>query len=203
MAITSEKDKDDDFDQDQKKIFAVKKKKLILTISITVFVIAVIVGMSLAIIFTTENAKYYEVDNRIDCLPWMRNQKRSNIEAECAKISYCKFSYVKSDVPYCFVFDKEQIKVKIGAETSTPLGKSFPIEYKSQTDGQIVNLKLDFEFLEDSALRFKIYRPDVKEYETPFPKVNKPTTRAQNPKYEVVINGSSFKIIRTSTNKVL
>lgn len=147
-------------------------------------------------------------DSRVDCLPWLRGDKNADIQKECLKNSNCKYQNLDGniDIPSCY-FDNEKIKLTFERDEDTPLGKSYFITAgDSLNKNTPVKLRIDFEYLDDFALRFKIYRLNEKDYEVPI-EINKPNTKAKNPKYEVKIDQSgksfNFKIIRTSTGTVL
>ena len=98
-------------------------------------------------------------DVRIDCLPWLRNITDLSIEIECEKKTpFCIYQNVdyNKNVPSCYV-DRDQRRMKIENEQPTLFGKSFSITY-TNNDRAEIQLKIDFEYLDDFALRFKVIK---------------------------------------------
>lgn len=195
------------------KSFYDKNKKLI-TILLIAFVVFFIIGIGLAIAFIPNNVKPKTIpdqeNSRIDCLPWLKNKPVSNLAEECAKISNCKFESVDGNVntPSCY-FDVKKFKLTEVDRKVTSLGQSYTLKTNAAPKAaEPALLKIDFEYLDDFALRFKISNPDAnpKDYEVPIV-VNKPNKKAKNPKYQVVIDQTedsfNFKIVRASTGTVM
>jgi hypothetical protein len=53
-----------------------------------------------------------------------------------------------------------------------------------------------------TLIKKKISEPSTKEYEVDIP-INKPTTRAKNPRYKVHVDETGFKVERLSTKKIM
>jgi hypothetical protein len=99
--------------------------------------------------------------SRVDCLPWLRN-KEKNVEGECKKKeSYCTYQNIDNNrrTPSCY-FNKDRIDRKVNIDYASPivtnLGVSYQLTYYGEVAKAGVQLKLDFEFLDDNVLRFKV-----------------------------------------------
>lgn len=97
-------------------------------------------------------------DSRIDCLPWLRNKPNiaeSELETECSRIEGCSFESVDGNVniPSCF-YNTSALKLELTEMNRTELGESYEIRSRARLDA---TLRVDFEYLEDKVLRFKVF----------------------------------------------
>lgn len=107
---------------------------------------------------TTKNFIYERLNYRIDCVPWLKNKTGADVEGECKKNLACEYEDVDGNViiPSCY-YDTDAMKVDLLAIESTRLGESYALSIESGFDlTQVTYLKLDFEYLDDNVLRFKV-----------------------------------------------
>jgi hypothetical protein len=175
-------------------------RNLIVVVLISIVLITVIVLVS--VLSTKKQESFNSELNRLDCLPWTKEMSLKQIEKECLLNSNCIFEPVKGEkaIPACF-YDKRKNKLKLIYKEETDLGVVYTVQHESG-----LYLKIEFQFLDSFALRFKIYNPFKKEYEVPI-KINKPEKQARNKKYEIQTsddpNNFYFKIVRKSTGTVM
>ncbi len=91
----------------------------------------------------------------MDCLPWFKNDTTVNLEEECRNISYCKFQSIDNNdiVPSCYI-DETKFTTTITNQEETELGFYYLIESNNGRATQ--KIRIDFEFLDDNTLRFKV-----------------------------------------------
>lgn len=107
---------------------------------------------------TTKNFIYERLNYRIDCVPWLKNKTGADVEGECKKNLACEYEDVDGNViiPSCY-YDTDAMKVDLLGIESTRLGESYALSIESGFDlTQVTYLKLDFEYLDDNVLRFKV-----------------------------------------------
>jgi hypothetical protein len=107
---------------------------------------------------TTKNFIYERLNYRIDCVPWLKNKTDADVEGECKKNLACEYEDVDGNViiPSCY-YDTDAMKVDLLGIESTRLGESYALSIESGFDlTQVTYLKLDFEYLDDNVLRFKV-----------------------------------------------
>lgn len=108
---------------------------------------------------TTRNYVYERLNSRIDCLPWLRNRTEPDeIEAECALNAACEYQDVDENVkiPSCY-YDLDKLRMTFLSAEPTRLGQTFTGFINSGPNlTETTSLKIDFEYLEDTVLRFKV-----------------------------------------------
>lgn len=108
---------------------------------------------------TSRSFIFERLNYRIDCFPWLRNKTTDvNIQTECAKNFACKYDDVDGNIriPSCF-YDTDLLTVDSLEMEETQLGESYSFRIKSGSIlDKFINLKIDFEYLEDNVLRFKV-----------------------------------------------
>jgi hypothetical protein len=142
----------------EKESFFKKNKKLVTIFAVFLFV-SLIVGCALAIVLPQSFEKNNDPDNsRIDCLPWAKNNSGYDLTNLCKQYSYCRYQNLDGNkvIPSCYI-DKNKLKIKFKSRSLTDLGESFLVE----SDGGN-KLKIDFEFLDDNTLRFKVINKILK-----------------------------------------
>lgn len=108
---------------------------------------------------TTTEPTITEIDgpSRVDCLPWLKGKPNGEIEAECKNQDLCDYSPDdKPEVPSCYyVPEKSRIVVSEPEITDDGLKETY---YLSTGDLKKSSnrIKLDIEYLEDTALRFEV-----------------------------------------------
>lgn len=195
-------------------------KRIIIIVVVVILVVLLLIGVGLVIYFVVvpeikdltssdkcrtkiEESTIEEKDSRIDCLPWLRNDRQTDIKAECSKLAYCKYQDVdcNRNTPSCFV-NKEltRVEIDVNNKQNTSLGESYTLTYNSFSNNQREKktIRIDFEYLDANVLRFRLYDPNKSEYEVPL-EVTRPKTRAVSTNYYVEIDRSNFRIVRSST----
>lgn len=165
--------------QSAKTSFFQRHKRVIIAI-ITAVILLIIIGVVLAIVLTRPKktitnettlqtittttiqssmttTKTEQINSRMDCLPWLKNKTDQDLEKECNQRPNCKFQSIDGNVviPSCF-YEKSLTKLAILSTESTKLGSSYTIGSRSGSKESDV-LRVDFEYLEDSVLRFKVF----------------------------------------------
>ena len=96
---------------------------------------------------------------RLDCLPWRKSGHRTThtrLRDECLKLPECIYDLVESEkyeIPACY-YNTSMFKMTLTSEDESTFGKSYTIEASKRN--QIRMIKIDFEFLEDYVMRFKV-----------------------------------------------
>jgi hypothetical protein len=135
------------------------RTNIIIGLIILAAVIILTIIIVLAVTLSNKNKKTedYNVNDRVDCLPWMRTNNLITIENECNKLSYsCIFNPVYSSdnrfvAPACF-YNKNNLKLKIVNQQDTKFGISYLLADQIESNF----LRLEFEFLDDQTIRFKV-----------------------------------------------
>lgn len=107
---------------------------------------------------TTRDFIYERLNSRIDCVPWLKNKTGVDVAAECAKNLACEYESVDNNVliPSCY-YDTDLVQVDFLTVEKTRLGESYLISADAGLDlTQSRILRIDFEYLEDTVLRFKV-----------------------------------------------
>ena len=209
-----EEPEEDKFAAKKSKVY--RRKKIFIavgfTLITTIIVIVIVIFVSRALGKKSDAAGGLKDESlsRLDCLPWRKGQslvQATKVKDECSRQNVCVYepADVDSRIPVCY-FNVSAFKMKLisGEETST--GKSFAVEL-SRKGSSVKKIKVDFEYLEDYVLRFRIYKPNEEDkYEIPF-EFARPKTKTKHPKYEVEVDmetdNFSFKILRKSSKTVL
>ena len=148
-----------------------KTKSKIITIVTITLVVLFIVGLCLAIVLpgsvdndevvvttTTQiTPQHIDKNNRIDCVPWAKNDSSYNLQTLCKSYSYCRYDSIDGNVnvPSCYI-DKSKLAVNLISSEDTSLGKSFLVDTNFGR-AAVNKLRIDFEFWDDNTLRFKVY----------------------------------------------
>lgn len=134
-----------------------RHKVLVLVLAATLIVL-VTIGIVLGVVLgSAKSEKIVEKSQRIDCVPWLKGEKDSQIvKEECDKIDYCDYNSIDNNqqVPSCF-YQKEKLSFSVTKNEMTQLGLEYTIQLKN-SQRMYKNLKVIFEFLDDYALRFKV-----------------------------------------------
>jgi hypothetical protein len=136
------------------------RNKIIIIIGSTIIILAIVVGIVLAVVLSTSSSSsstdVSNTDSRIDCLPWYKEDSSVDLEVECSKVSYCAYKFSKdSNIPRCYI-KPDTLKVKISDKVSTELGENHTLTYNDVATRAARQLVLQFEFLDDNTLRFKV-----------------------------------------------
>ncbi|XP_045464436.1 lysosomal alpha-glucosidase-like [Harmonia axyridis] len=139
-------------------------------------------------------------NERLDCYP----QTNANQE-ECEARGCCWIEPNESvkGLPYCFYQPKAE-SYKFTNVTEIPDGINAFLERSSKSpypsDVSVIQLIVTYQ--SDTTLRLKIIDPNRQRFETPFPEVNLPTPKTENPLYKFVLGDDKqgFKIVRRSDN---
>lgn len=165
-----EDQRDADTEGSKKKGF-LQNNKLMMTLATILGVVLIVLALSLAIVFSTGSKEYpareYNFENRIDCVPWMKGRTDVDIRAECAKLPNCVYQKDETNplVPSCFFnIDEAPSVIRVNSANETELGLRYEIVYRTVGNqtlpkaAPIRRLTLEFEFLDDFALRFKVFQ---------------------------------------------
>ena len=145
---------------DQIKTIPSKRKYLLISVGLTVG-LAILVGLIVVIVaFTSEKSGNIvppidpiKLEDRVDCLPWMKNKSEHLIEQECRKLNRCIFDPAEEEpeAPLCF-YNMTEIKLKLENKIETPMGMDLIIS------GGLINgsLLIRIEFYDNYALRMKV-----------------------------------------------
>lgn len=107
---------------------------------------------------TTKDLIFDKINSRVDCLPWLKNKTGVNVEAECAKNKGCKYESVDDNqiIPSCY-WNTVVVQPDLISSEETRLGESYVFSIESGPNiDQFRLLRVDFEYLEDDVLRFKV-----------------------------------------------
>ncbi|XP_037294752.1 lysosomal alpha-glucosidase-like isoform X3 [Manduca sexta] len=135
---------------------------------------------------------------RFDCYP----QGEVN-EENCARRGCCWKSTDTIGVPYCYYpsqydtfrflnMTEDKHAMTVYYEKARPSG--YPDDFET--------VRMDFKYLSDDVLGVKIYDPENKRFEPPYPEISLVSKPLGTMKYRVQIEGSlvGFKVIRNSDN---
>ncbi len=108
------------------------------------------------------------LDERIDCMPWLKSKKIS--VNDCSLLPHCVFEPVDDNmkVPSCYMhrysFRSSVITLENNTQVASYLINTTYGNYKAQNNGNNANdtagffqFKLEFSFLSDAVLSFKVY----------------------------------------------
>lgn len=107
--------------------------------------------------FTTRPVIPSDPNSRVDCLPWLKLKNNTDeLLRECMKYDYCSYHSVDNNkqVPSCY-YEKNKITYQVISNQPTDWGFAVTIQRRN-SESQYKNLKIDFEFLDDNTLRFKV-----------------------------------------------
>ncbi|XP_050403277.1 maltase-glucoamylase [Patella vulgata] len=160
-----------------------------------------------------KRAPTQQESERIDCLP--DTNKYTDItdkRGECSrrKCIWRPISDVDK-VPNCYI-NNDLYGYSLVSNTTSNNGKDmmFNLKWRNKSQmftGDIHNITLSVQYINDNFIRFKIYDPNNQRYEVPVP-VDLQRSSATSPKYQLEHGNSDttgfwFRIRRTSTNKIL
>lgn len=135
------------------KWFSVRFNLYIFAGIVTIVLLLVIILVVVLTVGTKKESDDLKVITaKINCLPWLN--VTSEIEYECTKNLLCIFDVNSlENSPLCF-FDPNAQKLILINEIETELGITYMFKDEKSESGFLI--RVDFEFLDDYALRFKV-----------------------------------------------
>ena len=167
----------------------IQRNKRLLVVILVIVILLIVIGVTLALVLTlpkkhkstlppttttttttrttttTTTIQIKIPNSRIDCVPWLKNKPGVDVESECRQIPGCDYQSLDGniEIPSCYYNASALTFTNLGRE-ETNFGESYTISPNGKADEDL--LKIEFMFLEDDVLRFKVFKGflNIKKY---------------------------------------